>query len=66
MTAVLGATTYQTSGHLDNNIVFGTSTTYCGGCNGSFILDFTSTSIGSGNGVFGLGLAGLGWSRRKA
>lgn len=27
---------------------------YCAGCNGSFSLDFTSTSIGTDNGVYGV------------
>lgn len=36
------------------NIVSGG--TYCAGCNGSFELSFTTTSVGDANGVFGVGL----------
>jgi hypothetical protein len=58
MTAVLGETTYTATGFPDFNLVSpaGTSTaTYCTGCNASFELGFTSTSVGSSNGVFGVG-----------
>jgi hypothetical protein len=58
MTAVLGETTYTATGFPDFNLVSpaGTSfATYCTGCNGSFELGFTSTSVGSSNGVFGAG-----------
>lgn len=57
MSAVLGETKYTTTGYQNNNIVFGNSTNkeYCGGCNGSFVLDFSSTSISSGGTVFGAG-----------
>ena len=54
MSAVLGETDYLTTGHLNNNIVFATQ--YCAGCNGSFLLTFTSTSVGGPGGVFGVGL----------
>jgi hypothetical protein len=58
MTGVLGETTYTATGFLDFNEVSpaGTSlATYCSGCNGSFELGFTQTSVGSSNGVFGVG-----------
>lgn len=54
MSAVLGETQYQSTGFFDLNLVFGQ--TYCAGCNGSFLLDFTSTSVGGTNGVFGVGI----------
>lgn len=59
MSAVLGETIYQATGFPNNNIVgalIGSRTGYCAGCNGSFLLSFTSTSVGSGAGVFGVGL----------
>ena len=57
MTAVLGETSYTTTGFNDNNIIFesGGNQYYCAGCNGSFLLDFTSTSVSGANGVFGVG-----------
>lgn len=54
MSAVLGETDYTSTGHLNWNLVFGA--TYCAGCNGSFQLDFTSTSVGNASGVFGVGM----------
>jgi len=54
MTAFFGEAAYTTTGHSDNNIVSGER--YCAGCNGSFGLDFTSTSVGDSQGVFGVGL----------
>ena len=57
MTAVLGETSYTSTGHNNINIVFNSagSQRYCAGCNGSYLLDFTSTSVGSASGVFGAG-----------
>ncbi len=55
MSAVLGETDYVTTGFANQNIVQ-SNQTYCAGCNGSFRLDFTSTSVGSANGVFGAGV----------
>lgn len=58
MTAVLNETTYKATGFPDFNLVSsaGTSSaTYCTGCNASFELAFTFTSVGSSNGVFGVG-----------
>jgi len=54
MSAFLGETDYETTGHSNLNIV--TSSTYCAGCNGSFRLIFTSTSVTVGGGVFGAGV----------
>lgn len=58
MSAVLGETDYTSTGFSNLNIVSGA--TYCAGCNGSFLLDFTSTSVGDANGVFGVGLDVVG------
>lgn len=61
MSSVLGETQYETT------TGFGTGTgynliverdsghRYCAGCNGSFLLDFTQTSVGNALGVFGAG-----------
>ena len=58
MSAVLGETTYTTTN--DESVLFETgsdfNTAYCAGCNGSFILDFTTTSVGTSAGVFGVGV----------
>ena len=55
MNAVLGETDYRTTGFQNLNIVQGNDT-YCAGCNGSFELSFTTTSVGDADGVFGVGL----------
>lgn len=58
MSAVLGETRYTATGHLNNNLVPTDSTPqhyYCAGCNGSYLMDFTSTSVSGGGGVFGVG-----------
>jgi hypothetical protein len=54
MSAVLGETDYVSTGFSNLNLVVGGR--YCAGCNGSFRLIFTSTSVTEGNGVFGAGL----------
>jgi len=46
MSAYFGETAYTTTGWLNHNIIQGGST-YCAGCNGSFELGFTATSVGS-------------------
>ena len=59
MTAVEGQTSYMSTGFSNLDIVFndvGSNHSYCAGCNGSFILDFTHTTFGTSNGVFGVGL----------
>lgn len=53
MSAVLGETDYQSTGFNNINIVSGGA--YCAGCNGSFRLTFTSTSVGTAQGVHGVG-----------
>lgn len=55
MSAVLGETDYRSTGFTDWNIVSDDGK-YCAGCNGSFELSFTTTSVGDANGVFGVGL----------
>ncbi len=60
MSAVLGETAYTTTGLVEHNIVYylpeNTSDNYyCAGCNGSYQLDFTTTSVGDASGVFGAG-----------
>jgi len=58
MSAVLGETQYTSTGFSDLNLVTGGAggdMSYCSGCNGSFLLDFTSTSVGDSSGVFGVG-----------
>lgn len=65
MSSVLGETDYTSTGFLgfvpdEINIVtdlfVGTvDYFYCAGCNGSFILSFTTTSVGTQDGVFGVG-----------
>ena len=58
MSSVLGETGYETTGFGNLNMIRdnGGSQHYCSGCNGSFLLDFTTTSVGTGSGVFGVGL----------
>lgn len=53
MNSVLGETDYQPTGWDQNNIIDGGG--YSAGPNGSFILSFGTTSVGSSNGVFGVG-----------
>ena len=57
MTSVLSETRYTSTGFGNLNIVsdIGSNHYYCAGCNGSFLLDFTSTSVSGTNGVFGVG-----------
>jgi hypothetical protein len=58
MTAVEGQTAYMSTGFSNLDIVFpdtGSNHSYCAGCNGSFILNFTNTSFGTSGGVFGVG-----------
>jgi len=59
MDSVLGQTRYTATGYPNVNIVggitgFDSNPAYCAGCNGSFTLDFTHTSIGSSKGVYGI------------
>jgi hypothetical protein len=58
MSGILGQTRFQSTGYVDHNMIFLSSTgsfAYCGGCNGSFRLSFERTSYGSPRGVFGVG-----------
>lgn len=57
MSAVLGETTYTSTGFSNLNMVFDVpskSNFFCAGC-ASFTLDFTTTSVSDGTGVFGVG-----------
>jgi hypothetical protein len=60
MSSVLGETDYASTGFLPDEInIVGQAPqgefSYCAGCNGSFILSFTTTSVGTQDGVFGVG-----------
>jgi hypothetical protein len=56
MSNVFGETQYMSTGFDNLNIITNNNNgTYCTGCNGSFLLDFTKTSVGSTLGVFGAG-----------
>jgi MYXO-CTERM domain-containing protein len=57
MSAVLGETDYHTTGFANLNIVSGG--TYCAGCNGTFELQFQTTTYGTAEGVNGVGLTVL-------
>lgn len=70
MTAVLGETRYIVTNPAFYNLVYVNFVVdpgnrfYCTGCNGTFTLDFTSTSFGDSTGVFGAGFY-VGFSRRS-
>jgi len=53
MSAVLGETTYESTGFNNLNIVGGG--VYCAGCNGSFRLSFLDTSFSSATGIDAVG-----------
>lgn len=57
MSEILGETRYVTTGLANRSIVELQSGegVYCAGCNGSFRLDFTATSVGDQNGVYAVG-----------
>ena len=58
MNKVFGETRYTTTGFKNNNHlipIFFDGPAYCAGCNGSFILDFRHTSVGTSKGVYGVG-----------
>lgn len=57
MSGILGETSYETTGFQNHNLITtqGSDRNYCAGCNGSYLLDFTSTSIGNSLGIFGVG-----------
>lgn len=60
MSAILGETKYSTTGHDDSNQVTtgyaanNGNFAYCAGCNGSFMMQFDSTSVGNSDGVYGV------------
>ncbi|WP_309671971.1 PEP-CTERM sorting domain-containing protein [Gemmatimonas sp.] len=54
MSAILGETDYTSTGFNNWNLV--TSGFYCAGCNGSYRMDFRSTTVSTGGfGVYGVG-----------
>lgn len=55
MSAVLGETDYMATRFTNTNIVQA-GLFYCAGCNGSFELGFSTTSLGTSNGIFGVGI----------
>lgn len=57
MSAVIGETEYTTTGTPNYNLIINKTTDpkYCAGCAGSFLLQFTTTSVGNASGVFGVG-----------
>jgi len=56
MSAVIGETDYETTGFDNWNLITGGGALYyCAGCNGSFQLSFTTTSVGDELGVYGVG-----------
>ncbi len=60
MSAVLGQTDYFATGYGDGaNLVdqTGGNPFYCGGCDGSFLMTFTSTTVGTATGVYGAGFS---------
>jgi hypothetical protein len=53
MSAVRGETKFTSTSYSNWNLVL--NGTYCAGCNGSFRMDFGTTSVSQGGGVFGVG-----------
>ena len=62
MNGIFGETSYMPTGWINNNVigVLNGNHYYCAGCNGSYLLDFTGTSVGTTSGVFGVGLDVVG------
>lgn len=59
MSAVIGQTSFKSTFWPDQNIVShfgGVTQYYCAGCNGSFQLDFMSTSLTSNQGIYGFSI----------
>lgn len=58
MSSILGETRYTATGWTNVNLIVtqDVDALYCAGCNGSFLLDFTSTSVGDNSGVYGVGI----------
>ncbi len=57
ISSILGETDYVSTGFINNNIITNqfSNAAYCAGCNGSFELGFTTTSVGNSSGVYGVG-----------
>ena len=57
MSGILGETDYFTTGFNNWNFIVARAPghRYCAGCNGSFRWSFTTTSVGSDSGVYGVG-----------
>ena len=58
MDGILNETEYFTTGFNNWNFIFGPvggNKAYCAGCNGSFRLIFTDTTVGTPSGVYGAG-----------
>jgi hypothetical protein len=56
MNAVFDETRYTPTGFSNLNLIVGTSNhIYCAGCNGSFLLDFTQTSLTQNGGLTAVG-----------
>ena len=55
MSSVLGETDYASTFFSPPDFNLVNIGTYCSGCNGSFLLSFTTTSVGDSSGVFGVG-----------
>ena len=58
MSGVVGETDYFTTGWDNWSFILDHESgnpTYCAGCNGSFLFEFTTTSFGDADGVFGAG-----------
>jgi hypothetical protein len=62
MNGIFGETSYMPTGWINNNAIVALNGNhyYCAGCNGSYLLDFTGTSVGTTSGVFGAGLDVIG------
>lgn len=58
MSGIEGETDYTSTGFQNWNFILRHAdgdSDYCAGCNGSFLFEFTTTSFGDENGVFGAG-----------
>ena len=58
MSSILGETDYTSTGWDNWNFVLESGVgnhLYCSGCNGSYLMGFTTTSVGDSSGVFGAG-----------
>ena len=60
MSSVIGETQYRSTGIANHNVIssaYGLPNNhfYCAGCNGTFEMSFTQTSLGDATGIFGVG-----------